>query len=434
MPDFRDSFTAREVCEGMLSQINVSCCVKESRTWTLTWTVSGLRLSLSLSISVSFHSFFPIVESDLHISCGQSVISLGNINWVSLGFTAVSIIMDRMCLSMPDTLFSDILVPLLSLSLSLSLSLCLSHSFALFLCPVCWLWQPWPLGTWGCKCGKFLGFTVFPRLTPLGSYFFNTIFWGGVIFSMSSFDFWGNEIHLKPFAKVSFLRQKMRPIVGMMSSTGSYSREGVIFCEACAKRGGGGLCTYQLHAPPPPPPPPPEMWGFDQGGGQMYPKSPLGDTRNGQTAPPCTRGDHSADWRRSMCPTPITHLVVKFPTTRAKRSGQIPRGLGGGGGGGGLAIDRCINREELFKGGVIQRNTFFFSLDCGRMYTGLLSTYLCLFLPLPFFSFFFRSCSIFSFVEFAPPHDVDRCCWQTKSIDHVQPCQTLGLADCPSMQ
>ena len=23
MPDFRDSFTAREVCEGMLSQINV---------------------------------------------------------------------------------------------------------------------------------------------------------------------------------------------------------------------------------------------------------------------------------------------------------------------------------------------------------------------------------------------------------------------------
>ena len=90
-----------------------------------------------------------------------------------------------------------------------------------------------------------------------------------------------------------------------------------------------------------PPPPPREMVGIWPGWGQMYPKSPPGDRRNGQTAPPCTRGDHIADWRRSMCPTPITHLVVKFPTLgKAKRSN--PRGLPGGGGGGGLAIDRCI--------------------------------------------------------------------------------------------
>ena len=98
------------------------------------------------------------------------------------------------------------------------------------------------------------------------------------------------------------------------------------------------------------PPPPPRGDGGDLtrvgggGGGQTYPKSPPGDRRNGQTSPPCTRGDHSADWRRSLCPgpTPVTHLVVKFPPPWAKRSGQIPRGLRGGGGGRGLAIDRCI--------------------------------------------------------------------------------------------
>ena len=34
MPDFRDSFTAREVCEGMLSQINVyySAVVQRGRS------------------------------------------------------------------------------------------------------------------------------------------------------------------------------------------------------------------------------------------------------------------------------------------------------------------------------------------------------------------------------------------------------------------
>ena len=100
-----------------------------------------------------------------------------------------------------------------------------------------------------------------------------------------------------------------------------------------------GLCTYQLHAPGYPPPPP-GRWGFDQlGRGQMYPKSPSGDRRNGQTAPPCTRGYHSADWRQSMCPTAVTHFVVKFPTpgqSEAVKSPAVSRG------GGGLAIDRCI--------------------------------------------------------------------------------------------
>ena len=80
------------------------------------------------------------------------------------------------------------------------------------------------------------------------------------------------------------------------------------------------------------PPPPWEMLGFDQGGGQMYPKSPPGDRQNGQTAPSCTRGDHSADWRRSMCPALVTDLVVKFPTPgKAKRSNP-PWSPGGGGG------------------------------------------------------------------------------------------------------
>ena len=106
-------------------------------------------------------------------------------------------------------------------------------------------------------------------------------------------------------------------------------------------------CTYQLHAPrypPPPPPPPRRWWGFDHGGGQMYPKSPPGDWRNGQISPPFTRGNHSAHWRRSMCPTRVTHLVVKFPTlgqSEAVKSPVVSCG-GGGGGWGGLAIDRCI--------------------------------------------------------------------------------------------
>ena len=106
------------------------------------------------------------------------------------------------------------------------------------------------------------------------------------------------------------------------------------------------LCTYQLHARGTPPPP-------GDGGdltrvvGQMYPKSPPGDKRNGQTAPPCTREDHSADWSRSMCPTPVAHLVVKFPHPGQSEAVKIPMVSGGGGGGlVGLAIDRCIRETQ----------------------------------------------------------------------------------------
>ena len=69
-----------------------------------------------------------------------------------------------------------------------------------------------------------------------------------------------------------------------------------------------------------------------------------GDRRNGQITPPCTRGDHSADWRRSMCPTPLTHLVVKFPTLGQSEAVKSPVVSPGGGG---LAIDRCIRYREL---------------------------------------------------------------------------------------
>ena len=92
----------------------------------------------------------------------------------------------------------------------------------------------------------------------------------------------------------------------------------------CTLRFAGVLSIYApINCMPQGTPPPIQemvgIWPRWGGGGQMYPKSPPGDKRNGQTAPPCTRGDHSADWRRSMAPgTPVTHLVVKFP--KAKRS------------------------------------------------------------------------------------------------------------------
>ena len=102
-------------------------------------------------------------------------------------------------------------------------------------------------------------------------------------------------------------------------------------------RNGKSLQTYapinrMPQGTPIPPPPPGRWWGFDQGGGQMYPKSPPGDRRNGQTAPP---------WytRRSQCrlasvnvTRAVTHLVVKFPTPRQSKSVKS-RGLPGRGGG-----------------------------------------------------------------------------------------------------
>ena len=67
---------------------------------------------------------------------------------------------------------------------------------------------------------------------------------------------------------------------------------------------------------------------------------------------PSTRGDHSADWRRSKCPTspPYPTLWSNSPPW-AKQSGEIPHGLrvpgrvargGGGEGTPELAIDRGI--------------------------------------------------------------------------------------------
>ena len=93
-------------------------------------------------------------------------------------------------------------------------------------------------------------------------------------------------------------------------------------------------------------PTPWEMVGIWPGWGQMYPKSPPGDRRNGQTAPPCTRGEHSADWCRSMCPTPVTHLVVKFSAPgKAKRSN--PPWSPGGGGGGALQLIGALRQTHV---------------------------------------------------------------------------------------
>ena len=80
----------------------------------------------------------------------------------------------------------------------------------------------------------------------------------------------------------------------------------------------------------------------------MYPKSPPGVRQNGQTAPPCTRGDHSANWRRSMCPTPVTHLVVKFPTPGQSKAVKSPVVFRGGGGGVelGLQLIGALRRDE----------------------------------------------------------------------------------------
>ena len=71
MPDFRDSFTAREVCEGMLSQINVFASLPKKYSSQSTATNRSLTLilqkqqpdgsvncpSLRAAIDCLFHNF-----------------------------------------------------------------------------------------------------------------------------------------------------------------------------------------------------------------------------------------------------------------------------------------------------------------------------------------------------------------------------------------
>ena len=75
----------------------------------------------------------------------------------------------------------------------------------------------------------------------------------------------------------------------------------------------------------------------------MYRKSHPGTDELAKQLHPSTRGDPSADWRRSMCPTPLTHLVVKFPTPgKEKRSSPPWSPVGGGGGGGGGGVPQLL--------------------------------------------------------------------------------------------
>ena len=92
--------------------------------------------------------------------------------------------------------------------------------------------------------------------------------------------------------------------------------------------------------PPPPPPPPGRWWGFDQGRVKCILNPHSGTNEMVKQPHPCTRRDHSADWCRSMCPTPVTHLVVKIPTPGQSEAVKSPvvSGGGGGGGGGGLQL------------------------------------------------------------------------------------------------
>ena len=109
---------------------------------------------------------------------------------------------------------------------------------------------------------------------------------------------------------------------------------------------------------------PRRWWGFDQGGGQMYPKSPPGDRRNCQTtAPPCTRGDHSADWHRSLCPTPPPQPTLRSNSPlpgKTKRSNS-PWSPGGGGGGGlqliGALHLKCCCDSDSTKVAIIQQGS-----------------------------------------------------------------------------
>ena len=68
------------------------------------------------------------------------------------------------------------------------------------------------------------------------------------------------------------------------------------------------LCNAPINCMPQGTPSPWRWWGFDQGGGgggvKCIPNPHPGTDEVVKQPHPCTRGDHSADWRRSMCPTP----------------------------------------------------------------------------------------------------------------------------------
>ena len=92
------------------------------------------------------------------------------------------------------------------------------------------------------NCYRLCGLTVFPWLTPLGSYFFNTTLWGDFF----SPRFQGElffQCHLFTFDRTKFISNQCKTkLVRLkneytMGSPGSYSREGVIFFYVGAERG-----------------------------------------------------------------------------------------------------------------------------------------------------------------------------------------------------
>ena len=86
----------------------------------------------------------------------------------------------------------------------------------------------------------------------------------------------------------------------------------------------------------PPPPPPGRRWGFDRGGGQMYPGlNPHPGTNEMVKQLHPVHAEITVQTGVGQCaPTPVTHLVVKFPTpgqSEAVKSPMVSRGGGGGG-------------------------------------------------------------------------------------------------------
>ena len=90
---------------------------------------------------------------------------------------------------------------------------------------------------------------VFPRLTPLGSFFSTPPFEGSYsrggdiqeeeeLFFNVIFSLWQIKYIFQTVAKLSILGQRMRPIVYTINSPGSYSREGVIFSMSVPRERG----------------------------------------------------------------------------------------------------------------------------------------------------------------------------------------------------